>query len=44
MARCELVDIIVGENENALPPANGTKPEEFPDHIKDLYERSAKNL
>ena len=44
VARCELVDIIVGENENALPPANGTKPEGFPDHIKDLYERSAKNL
>ena len=44
VARCELVEVIVGENENILPPANGTNPEGFPDHIKDLYERSAKNL
>ena len=44
VARCKLVDVIVGENENALPPAHGTKPEGFPDHIKDLYKRSAKNL
>ena len=44
VARCKLVDVIVGENENVLPPAHGTKPEGFPDHIKDLYKRSAKNL
>ena len=42
--KCELVDAVVGENENALTPANGTKPEVFPNHIKDLYERCAKNL
>ena len=42
LARCELVDEIVEENKQ--PPVSSNKLRELPDHLEDLYERSAKNL
>ena len=42
LARCELVEGII--KEDTPPPINSNKLRELPDHVKDLYERSAKNL
>ena len=39
-ARCELVDEVVGEE----CPHHSNKHGELPDHVKSLFERSAKNL
>ena len=42
LAKCELVDEVI--QENAQPSGNSGRLRELPDHVKDLYERSASNL
>ena len=42
LAKCELVYDVVGEH--APPPVDSNQLRELPDHVKDLFERSARNL
>ena len=43
LAKCELVDEVVME-KSAPPPINSNEQGQLPDHVKGLFERSAKDL
>ena len=42
LAKCELIYEVIKEDKQS--PVSSNKLRELPDHVKDLYERSAKNL